>query len=103
MNRHLKIALLATIGATCVAAFGQGDIYKAKCQMCHGQTGLADTPAGKALQAHSFSSPDYIKLSDDSLIAIVKNGKGKMPAFSGKITDGEITSLVTYTRTLGKK
>jgi cytochrome c5 len=62
--------------------FAQSDgasIYKAKCAMCYGATGLADTPAGKALKAASYKDPAIIKASDDELIAAVKNGKGKMP------------------------
>jgi hypothetical protein len=47
--------------------------------MCYGATGLADTPAGKALKAASYKDPAIIKASDDELIAAVKNGKGKMP------------------------
>ena len=102
MSGYLKVALLALMGATSVAAIGQDDTYKTKCQMCHGATGLADTPAGKAMQAQPFNSPAFVKASDASLIAIVKSGKGKMPAFAGKLTDAQITAVVAYTRTLSK-
>ena len=69
--------------------------YVAKCQMCHGATGLADTPAGKAMGAHPFNSPDIMKETDAALTAIIKNGKGKMPAFSGKLTDAQIAAMLT--------
>jgi len=39
---------------------------------------------------------------DSDLIPIIKSGKNKMPAFSGKLNDDQITSLVTYIRTLQK-
>jgi mono/diheme cytochrome c family protein len=64
--------------------------------MCHGATGLGDTPAGKAMGAHAFNSPDVIKQSDASLLAVIKNGKAKMPAFSGKLTDAQMTVLIAY-------
>jgi len=76
--------------------------YTAKCQMCHGATGMGDTPAGKAMGAHAFNSPDVIKQSNADLTAIIKNGKGKMPAFAGKLTDAEMAALVTYIRALQK-
>ena len=34
---------------------------------------------------------------------IIKGGKNKMPAFSGKLTDAQITDVVAYIHTLQKK
>lgn len=76
------------------------DIYKAKCQMCHGPDGTSNTPAGRAIKAASFKSPALVKASDADLIASVKNGKGKMPAYAGKLTDEQIKAAVAYIRTL---
>ena len=100
----ITLVALMTAG-TITTAFAQGpgaDIYKTKCQMCHGATGMGDTPAGKAMGAHAFNSPDVIKQSNADLTAIIKNGKGKMPAFAGKLTDAEMAALVTYIRALQK-
>jgi cytochrome c6 len=84
-------------------AQGSGaDNYKAKCQMCHGATGLGDTPAGKAMAARPFNAPDVVKQSGADLTTVIKSGKGKMPAFAGKLTDSQITDLVTYIHTLQK-
>jgi cytochrome c6 len=52
--------------------------------MCHGVTGLGDTPAGKAMKARPFNSPDLLKESDAELITVIKKGKNKIPAFGGK-------------------
>ena len=79
------------------------DLYKAKCQMCHAADGSGNTPAGKAMKAIPFNSPDVMKESDATLTAVIKKGKGKMPAFAGKLTDAQITDLVAYIHTLQKK
>jgi mono/diheme cytochrome c family protein len=79
-----------------------GPTYVAKCQMCHGATGAADTPAGKAMGTHPFKAPEVVKMSDGDLSATIKNGKGKMPSFAGKLKDPEVTALVTYIRGLQK-
>ncbi len=76
--------------------------YTAKCQMCHGATGLGDSPAGKAMGTKSFKLPEVVKESDAELTTIIKSGKGKMPAFTGKLTDPEVTALVGYIRKLQK-
>jgi len=81
---------------------GGADTYKAKCLMCHGATGLGDSPAGKALKAASFKDPAVVKASDAEMIGIVTKGKNKMPAYEGKLTDAQIKAAITYIRTLQK-
>jgi mono/diheme cytochrome c family protein len=106
VKTNLKVVAVLSL-ALCMGttAFAQGagaDTYKAKCQMCHGADGLGATPAGKSLKATSFKDPAAVKATDADLIAIVKNGKNKMPAYTGKLTDDQIKAVVTYIRTLQK-
>jgi len=107
MKKQLSIAVAGIIAAAAfTTAYAQDSgaaTYKAKCQMCHAADGSGDTPAGKAMKALSFERPEAIKTSDADLTAIVKNGKGKMPAYSGKLSDAQITEVVAYIRTLQKK
>ena len=79
------------------------DIYKSKCQMCHAADGSGNTPAGKSTKARPFDSPEVMKLSDDDLIKVTKNGHGKMPAYAGKLTDDQIKDVVAHIHTLQKK
>ena len=100
-----RIVILCLAAALVTPAFAQSsgaDIYKAKCLMCHGPDGMANNPAGKALKAVSFKDPAVIKASDAELFAAVKNGKGKMPAENGKLTDAQIKAAIAYVRTLEK-
>jgi cytochrome c6 len=105
MNKKILTLAAAFILASATAGFAQAgaDTYKAKCAMCHGADGAGSTPAGKAMKAVPFSSPDIIKASDADLIAATKNGKGKMQGFAGKLTDAQIKDAVAYIRTLQKK
>ena len=100
MKRSLTALALpfAALGLCLSAIAATPSPYAAKCQMCHGATGLADTPAGKVMGAQSFKSPEVIAETDAALIAVIKGGKGKMPAFSGKLTDAEIAASVTSIR-----
>ncbi|MHB1865688.1 MAG: c-type cytochrome [Acidobacteriaceae bacterium] len=107
MNRH-KTALttLMFVGlATCtvLAQSSGADVYKSKCAMCHAADGSASSPAGKAMKVPSFLTPEAKKTSTADYVAMVKNGKGKMPAYAGKLTGPEITGVVAYIRTLQKK
>jgi mono/diheme cytochrome c family protein len=98
----LTLIAILTLSPFALHAQTAADNYKSKCQMCHGATGLGDTPAGKSMKVPPFNSPDLIKMSDADLIAVTTNGKGKMPAYTGKLTAPQIKDLVAYIRTLQK-
>ncbi|ADV82039.1 c-type cytochrome [Terriglobus saanensis] len=102
--KFLYAATLSAVAIFCMATVSHAQAptnpYAAKCQMCHGATGLGDTPAGKMMGARAFNAPDVIKQSDSDLLTVIKSGKGKMPAFAGKLTDPEMTALVAYIRKL---
>jgi cytochrome c6 len=87
---------------TTLAQTSGADTFKAQCQVCHGVDGLGNTPVGKAMGARPYNAPDVRKLSDANLTAIIKNGKDKMPAFGGKLTDAQIKDVLKYIHTLQK-
>ena len=101
MKIGTRITLAAVMAATTMTtAFAQGsgaDNYKAKCAMCHGADGLASGPAGKAMKVPAFNTS---KQSEAEMIAETKAGKGKMPAFAGKLTDAQIKEVIVYVKTL---
>ena len=106
MNKGIRMAavilLAASIAGPAFALAPGADTYKAKCALCHGADGLAATGPGKAMKVLSFKDPAMMKATDAQFIASTKNGKGKMPAYKGKLTDAQITDLVSYIRTLQK-
>ena len=71
--------------------------YKAKCAMCHGPDGK-----GGKMGTRDFASPEVKGESDAQLTEIISKGKGKMPAYDGKLKDTEIKDLVAYVRSLAK-
>lgn len=95
-------SLTAALAAPALAQDPGADLYKARCLMCHGDDGTANTPAGKAFKAASFSDPAIIKIPDADRLAIVKKGKDKMPQFGDKLTDDQIKAVLAYVRTLQK-
>jgi mono/diheme cytochrome c family protein len=57
---------------------------------------------GKNLKIRDLGSADVQKQSDAELDAIISKGKGKMPAYDGKLTKEQINELVKHIRTLKK-
>ena len=105
MNTKLGLAMVAVIAVFTLPAVAQNSgaaTYSSKCQMCHGADGSGNTPAGKAMKAPSFLSPAVVKESNADLIAVTKAGKGRMPAYAGKLTDAEIKDVIAHIRTLQK-
>jgi len=95
-----RLGLLATVVAfVAIAAFGADQkaqsLYKSKCQACHGPDGKA-TAMGKKLGARDFQDPDVASMAEGDLAKVTKDGKGKMPAYKGKLTDKQIDDLVKY-------
>ena len=104
--KHLsfKTVLVAFLAVGLVAACASpafaddaAATYKAKCAMCHGPEGK-----GGKMGTRDFASPEVKAETDAQLTEIITKGKGKMPAYSGKLKDDEIKGLVTYVRSLAK-
>jgi cytochrome c6 len=90
------IILTLVLGLTSIMFAADGAaIYKAKCAMCHGADGSKSNPSMKAL-----NSADVQKQTDAQLTEITSKGKGKMPGYSGKLSDDEIKAVVSFLRTL---
>ena len=102
-RKGLVLVLLLAVSTLLITpAFGEdaAALYKSKCQMCHGADGKGDTAVGKKMGVKDFHDPEVAKASDAELIKITEDGKGKMPAYKGKLTDDQIKSLVKYIRSL---
>lgn len=98
------IRSMAVLAATvCLAGsmgFAQSSgeaLYKANCQSCHGSTG---TPSAGIAKMMNVKAASEYKTSEKEQIDSVKNGKNKMKAFAGKLTDDQIKEAVDYFRTL---
>lgn len=83
------------------AAFAEtgAETFKAKCAMCHGADGSKAMPS---MGVKPLTSEEVQKQSDAELTAAITKGKGKMPAYAGKLTDAQIKDLVAHIRTLKK-
>jgi mono/diheme cytochrome c family protein len=104
MTRILRIQMVLAVvaslaSAACFAQSSGQATYKAKCQMCHGATGTPSPGMAKMMGIKPLSDPDIQKLTDDQMIAAVKNGKGKMKPVTG-LTDAQIKDAVAFYRGL---
>ena len=64
---------------------------------------LRQNHMGKNLKIRDFHSPDVQSQSDADLKTMITKGKGKMPAFDGKLTGEQIDLLIGHIREIGKQ
>ena len=103
-TRTMLLGMVLVVAVAPVAAFADdaAALFKSKCAMCHGADGSGDTPAGKSMKARDLRSAEVQKQSGEDLEKTINNGKGKMPAYKGKLKEAEIDALVKYIKTLKK-
>lgn len=102
-NVRSQVALAVVVSLASAVGFAQSSgeaVYKANCQSCHGSSGTPSPGIAKMMGVKPASDPTIAKLTAAQEFDSVKNGKGKMKPFSGKLTDAQIKDVVTYFRTL---
>jgi cbb3-type cytochrome c oxidase subunit III len=83
---------------------GEGqDVFEEYCIGCHGSDGRAETDMSKKVGAADLTSDAVQQQSDSHLRTVIKEGKGKMPSFSQKLSDNEISSVLAYVRQMVKR
>jgi cytochrome c6 len=107
MTNRTRISLVSAFmllfaGASSFAQSSAEATYKAKCQMCHGASGMADSPAGKSMKVSPVTDPAVKNMSEAKMVEAVHNGMGKMQPYKDKLSDAEIKDVVAYFRTFLK-
>jgi mono/diheme cytochrome c family protein len=81
--------------------------YDRQCFVCHGPTGLGDGPilntpgeTGKFPFANNLTLPATTGRSDGYLYAVIRAGRGLMPAYGDRLTHLERWAIVNYVRQL---
>jgi mono/diheme cytochrome c family protein len=80
-----------------------GDLFGNNCARCHGADGAGDTPLGHTYNTPDFTDPEWWRKHSNitntkSLVSIISNGQGGMPAYGKKLKPTEIRRLVDYVR-----
>ena len=106
-------AFVGVVAASAVRMQGHGRVttsinpavtYAKNCATCHGKDGRAATFKSR----HRYHARDLTDArwqadaSDERILESINNGRGRMPAFKGKLTTEQITSLLAYVRGLKK-
>jgi len=82
--------------------FTAAQLYTRQCASCHGADGRAKTSKGKFSHARDLTDAKWHEdVTDERIFNSIMNGRnvrGNMPAFSDKLNEKEVESLVSFVR-----
>ena len=91
-------AALAVAAATTTFAADGAAIFKANCATCHGETGKADTPAGKAMKVPALAGDAKVAgMSDADVVAAIK-ANPKHASIVKKLKDDDLAAVAAYVK-----
>ena len=112
MKNKLKLAIIAAfsvagaiglwatnspkVSAASVDLSSPRTLYVQNCARCHGGDGKGNTPTGKKLDAADLTGGRSVA----GIARVVKNGKGKMPAFGKRLSAKQIADIAGYVHSL---
>ena len=101
MKRKIFVFAIVIIASAGVGFAVDGAVlWGQHCASCHGKDGSGSTMMGKKLAVKDYTKDQ--SFSDAEATNVIKNGKGKMKGFGGKLSDADVKALVAYVRSLKK-
>jgi mono/diheme cytochrome c family protein len=89
----------AGLAGDAVAADGAA-VFKQHCASCHGETGKADTAAGKALKVPALAGDADVAGMPDADVAAKVRSNDKHKTFIKKLTDDDVAAVSAYVKGL---
>jgi cytochrome c6 len=109
MKKSLVLVLAVSMGVLVLPRSARADagvdgaaVYKSKCAACHGADGKGQTAMGKTLKLKDLGSAEVQKTTDEEMNKMIADGKGKMPAYKGKLDQASIDAVIAHIRTFKK-
>jgi mono/diheme cytochrome c family protein len=112
--RMCILALAGVLFLVTIARESRGDnprpasqTYRRYCISCHGNDGKGKTSKGRFSHARDLTDVQWQDdVSDERIFNSIMNGRnvrGNMPAFSDKLKENDVDSLVSFVRGLKAK
>ena len=76
-------------------------LFAQNCARCHAANGSGATVLGRVMSVPNMTDAEWQRSTSNSeMIAVITQGKERMPAFGKKLSKEQITALAGYVRTL---
>ena len=92
------VAVVALVSPLSLAEDAGKVLFDRKCAMCHGVDGVAKKMAAGSA---NLNDPEWQEANSvESIVTVITEGKGKMKAYDGRLTEAEIKQIADYVKTL---
>ena len=96
-------SIIFFINQLSIFAADGSEIYKQRCNRCHGPKGDGKGDIGKFMNPPPANYKERLKtISDEQAKHSIKNGKGGMPSFKDTLSEEEIDAVFGYIKGLAK-
>jgi mono/diheme cytochrome c family protein len=104
MKRKTFLLMASMAASAGIAAAGDvRALWGQNCASCHGEDGSGSTMMGKKLGLRDFGAAAMqSSFSDAEAAKVIREGKGKMKAYGGMLSEADIKALIAYVRSLKK-
>ena len=93
-------ALVLLLSAAVVRADGGADVFRKQCSRCHGETGKADTPMGKAVQAKPLAGNATVQQMTEAQVVERVRTNEKHPQMVRSLAAAKLDAVAGYVKTL---
>ena len=87
------LAAAVVLAAGAARADSAAAIFEKKCATCHGKDGKGQTKMGEKMGLKDLATSTASEADVEKAVA---DGKGKMPAFKGKLSGEEIKAVAAF-------
>jgi mono/diheme cytochrome c family protein len=78
-------------------------VFMRSCAGCHGPDARGTHPPGFSIAPRDLTDPELqARLGDAAVRDTIRHGKGQMPPFGAALSDGEVSDVILYVRTLNR-
>lgn len=105
----LSVALSLAVSSGCQNRVDQTQIERGRaafariCASCHGFDGKGGMRAGFNPPPRDLTDPAFhANVTDEQILATLRNGKGQMPPFAALLPESEQRELLAFVRSLKK-
>lgn len=91
------LVLAALLAAPTARPEDRAELFNARCAGCHGADGRGRTAVGALLKAPDLTAT---RLDAEGITKVVKDGRGKMKAMGGRLSETDASALADYVKAL---
>ncbi len=98
-----SLGAASAVAAQAPSALDGKTIFEANCKVCHGASGVPSAAMVKVLGVPTFTAALFSRFTEDSVLTVLRKGRGKMKPMTDKLTPDQMTIVAKYIRQMAAR